>query len=287
MRFQPFFVICLAVSAAAHVLPWLALPSGGTQAAGGSGEGQVTLTAAPATLARQVAQWARPPEVTVSPKHVPLIQPQAEPAPAISRPQDAQLPLPAVARLETVPATAPEPPPIRTAPAPPPEPEPVAPKPALPQSVAPQPAEPKPVLPKPRARPARPTVQPKAPSVAVQEQAAGSGRSTARGDGGSDAVSTGDAARAANLKTRWGAAILARIERRKRTPRGGGEGRVTVRLDISTKGQLVSAAIEKSSGLQPLDQAALQAARTARYPRAPKALRPGTFSFRFKITFQD
>ncbi|WP_206540114.1 TonB family protein, partial [Leisingera sp. ANG-Vp] len=126
-----------------------------------------------------------------------------------------------------------------------------------------------------------------APSAdSVQERAVGSSQRQAKGDGGADAATTGESSRTASLKTRWGAAILSRVERHKRQPRGGGKGRVRIRLEISTQGKLVAASVARSSGIAALDQAALAAARKARYPRAPKALAPGAYSFVFSARFE-
>ncbi|UWR90504.1 energy transducer TonB family protein [Phaeobacter inhibens] len=119
----------------------------------------------------------------------------------------------------------------------------------------------------------------------MQEQAAGSSRQQAKGDGGADAATTGDTKRTASLKNRWGCAIISRIERQKRPPRGGGEGTVRLHLTVSTQGRLMTVSITRSSGNAKVDQAAVAAVKRARVPRAPKALAPGSYSFTFRTTF--
>ena len=84
----------------------------------------------------------------------------------------------------------------------------------------------------------------------------------------------------------WGAAIRARIERRKSYPveAKGKAGKVTLRLVVGPDGRLSSVAVAKSSGSAALDAAALRAVKVAgRFPRAPAGL--GTGSFSLPITF--
>ncbi|WP_052262002.1 cell envelope integrity protein TolA [Leisingera sp. ANG-M1] len=119
----------------------------------------------------------------------------------------------------------------------------------------------------------------------MQEQAAGNSRQQAKGDGGADAANTGDSKRTASLKNRWGAAIISRIERQKRQPRGGGKGTVRLHLTVSTQGHLMAVTVSQSSGNAKVDQAAVAAVKSARMPRAPKALAPGGYSFTFRTTF--
>lgn len=258
MNSRARFWACLAVSAAALALPFAMFPSGGTLAGGNSGTGQVTLTAASASLAGQAAQWIRPPETQNAAAHV---QPPAPP-PAASAPA---VPVPA-------------------------RPQPLTPAPSLPhaptQAAVPESLPDLPSPPPPPQQAEAPEKQPPSAESAPQETAAGSGHRQAEGAGGRNEATTGNPARDASLKTRWGASILARVERRKRQPRGGGKGTAAVRLTVSTQGQLISAAIAATSGHQALDQAALKAAQAARYPRAPKDLRPGEYSFRFTIRFK-
>ncbi|MEX0302006.1 MAG: TonB family protein [Leisingera sp.] len=87
------------------------------------------------------------------------------------------------------------------------------------------------------------------------------------------------------MKNRWGAAIISRVERQKRPPRGGGTGTVRLRITVSAQGRLVAVSVTQSSGNTAVDQAAMRAVRKARLPRAPKALAPGDYSFTLRAVF--
>ncbi|WP_370571360.1 TonB family protein [Phaeobacter sp. SYSU ZJ3003] len=275
------FPACLASAALLHALPFVALPDGGTEAEGSGGTGQITLVAASAELAQQVSKWRRPQEITTQMSAVvqpaPIANPQPVPSASPSSVPDLPTSAPAVlapaAQAEAVPEKPASPPP-------PPAPPPPAPPPVAPAPPAPAP----PPEPAPAAE-APAEAKPAAASVAVNQQAAGSGQRSARGDNGGDEASTGNAARDAKLKRRWGAAILSRIERQMRRPRGGDQGKARVRLKVSTQGRLIGASVVRSSGSSTLDHAALQAAQKTRYPRAPKALAPGTYTFDFSPRF--
>lgn len=265
------FPACLASAALLHALPFVALSDGGTEAEGSGGTGQITLVAASAELAQQVSKWRRPQEITTQVsavvQPVPIANPQPVPSASPSSVPDLPTSAPAVLAPAAQAEAAPEKP---ASPPPPPAPPPPAPAPPpKPAPAAEAPAEAKPA----------------AASVAVNQQAAGSGQRSARGDNGGDETSTGNAAREAKLKRRWGAAILSRIERQMRRPRGGDQGKARVRLKVSTQGRLIGASVVRSSGSSTLDHAALQAAQKTRYPRAPKALAPGTYTFDFSPRF--
>ncbi|MEY8802049.1 energy transducer TonB [Leisingera sp. XS_AS12] len=161
---------------------------------------------------------------------------------------------------------------------------PAQPAPPPPPASPPQPRKVQQTPPPPPA-PAAPAPSPASPAENVQERAAGTGKSQAKGDGGPDAATTGDPGRATSLKNRWGAAIIARVERQKRQPRRGAKGTTRLRLTVSSAGRLVAVSIAKSSGNAELDQAALRAVRKARMPRAPKALPSGDYKFSFRMTF--
>ena len=256
------FPACLVTAAALHAAPFLAMDKGGTRAAGtgSSGNGQVTLAAASAELAQQVSDWNSPPEIhTPQPAMAPAEPPQ-RPVPAAipaAPPQPEAISLPvlaAAAPADTAPARQVSPPP------PPPPPAAAAPAPA-------------------------PSPPPTPSTASVQEQANGSSRHHTKGDGGADETTTGASMRTASLKNRWGAAIISRIERQKRPPRGGGEGTVRLSLTVSTQGRLMAISVIRSSGNAKVDQAAVTAVKRARMPRAPKALAPGGYSFTFRTTF--
>ncbi|MEX5597439.1 energy transducer TonB [Pseudophaeobacter sp. C1-32P7] len=275
------FPACLASAALLHALPFLALPDGGTEAEGSGGTGQITLVAASAELAQQVSKWRRPQEITTQMSAVVQPAPIANPQPVPSASPSSVPDLPTSALAVLAPAAQAEAAPEKPAPPPPPP----APPPPAPPPVAPAPPAPAPP-PKPAPAAEAPAeAKPAATSVAVNQQAAGSGQRSARGDNGGDEASTGNAARDAKLKRRWGAAILSRIERQMRRPRGGDQGKARVRLKVSTQGRLIGASVVRSSGSSTLDHAALQAAQKTRYPRAPKALAPGTYTFDFSPRF--
>lgn len=271
------FPACLASAALLHALPFLALPDGGTEAEGSGGTAQITLVAASAELAQQVSRWQRPREIITQ------LPDAVQPAPAAARqPFLSASPtgpdLPASAPVALAPAAQADALPSKPASPPPPAPPPPAPPPvaAAPPAPPPKPAP---------AAEAPAEAKPAAASVAVNQQAAGSGQRSARGDNGGDEASTGSAAREAKLKRRWGAAILSRIERQMRRPRGGDQGKARVRLQVSTKGRLIRASVVRSSGSEALDQIALIAAQKTRYPRAPKALAQGHYTFEFTPRF--
>ncbi|ANP35987.1 hypothetical protein JL2886_01066 [Phaeobacter gallaeciensis] len=275
------FPACLASAALLHALPFVALSDGGTEAEGSGGTGQITLVAASAELTQQVSKWRRPQEITTQVsavvQPVPIANPQPVPSASPSSVPDLPTSAPAVLAPAAQAEAAPEKP---ASPPPPPAPPPPAPPPVAPAPPAPAP----PPKPAPAAE-APAEAKPAAASVAVNQQAAGSGQRSARGDNGGDETSTGNAAREAKLKRRWGAAILSRIERQMRRPRGGDQGKARVRLKVSTQGRLIGASVVRSSGSSTLDHAALQAAQKTRYPRAPKALAPGTYTFDFSPRF--
>ncbi|MDE4141929.1 MULTISPECIES: energy transducer TonB family protein [Rhodobacterales] len=275
------FPACLASAALLHALPFVALPDGGTEAEGSGGTGQITLVAASAELTQQVSKWQRPQEITTQVPAVVQPAPIANPQPVPSASPSSVPDLPTSALAVLAPAAQAEAVPEKPAPPPPPP----APPPPAPPPVAPAPPAPAPP-PKPAPAAEAPAeAKPAAASVAVNQQAAGSGQRSARGDNGGDEASTGNAARDAKLKRRWGAAILSRIERQMRRPRGGDQGKARVRLKVSTQGRLIGASVVRSSGSSTLDHAALQAAQKTRYPRAPKALAPGTYTFDFSPRF--
>ncbi|MEX5576743.1 energy transducer TonB [Pseudophaeobacter sp. A-200-2] len=275
------FPACLASAALLHALPFVALPDGGTEAEGSGGTGQITLVAASAELTQQVSKWQRPQEITTQVPAVVQPAPIANPQPVPSASPSSVPDLPTYAPAVLAPAAQAEAVPEKPASPPPPP----APPPPAPPPVAPAPPAPAPPPEQAPAAEAPAEAKPAAASVAVNQQAAGSGHRSARGDNGGDEASTGNPARDAKLKRRWGAAILSRIERQMRRPRGGDQGKARVRLKVSTQGRLIGASVVRSSGSSTLDHAALQAAQKTRYPRAPKALAPGTYTFDFSPRF--
>lgn len=248
--------IALHLAAFAAVAPHLRAAAG----AGEGGQALLTLTAADPALSALVADWDRPPAVaTPTPKQPAASLPDAGLAiPAISPPanptiETAALPVPS-------PDVAPRP--DTTAPAPPPPPE--------------QPAAAAKAIAKAKAPP---------PAPVPAQQAAGTGGKTVAGQANTSSAATNPQGSTA-AKAEWGAAIRARIERRKAYPAaaGGAAGKVTLRLVVGADGRLVSVTVAQSSGMAALDRAALSAVKAAgRFPKAPKG--QGQTSFSLPITF--
>ena len=277
-------------------------------ASGDGGVDLISLEAADASIAELVAEWDRPPELT-PPELTPPAddspeapQPQADPPPTAQVTPDLPpvmamaAPAPVLAPLPDLPQASPQslpPPPAPPAPEPvaapaPPPPEPVAAPPPPPEPVA----APAPPPPEPLARPAprpKPPAVAKPPSAArAAQKAAGSGGGTAAGDRGAAQVATLSRARLDDLRAGWGAAIRARVERRKSYPADarGASGAVTVRLTVSGGGALVGVALAASSGNAALDQAALRAVQAAApFPAAPAELPQGNQSFTLRMRY--
>lgn len=251
------------VSAALHgavlaALPQEPLAPAGQEAAGAGGEAfesLIALTALPVDLAPPDPVVPDPvlpaPELTL-----PLAPPQIE-GPRVA--------LPAPLRL-------------------PPEPPRIAPE--RPQTEA-----------RPRARPiGKPTAEP-APKRAETAPQPHESRaaSTAAGAGGSPQAGAAKTPRQAALTSgaetsalgAWGAAIRARVERRKSLPAGTrAAGTVGLTLSVDRAGGLVSASVARSSGDAALDAAALAAVRKAgRFPAAPAELTGARYSFGLAIKF--
>ncbi|MBB4020300.1 MULTISPECIES: energy transducer TonB family protein [Actibacterium] len=162
-------------------------------------------------------------------------------------------------------------------------PPPPAPAPAPKAESEPRPAaEPKP---RPKARPAPPAK----PSGASQAQrAAGSGGGATAGEARSASAATLNPAKAQSLKSSWGAAIRARVERRKRYPSSarGASGSAVLRITVGRDGSLHGVSVGRSSGNRALDQAAVQAVRAARrFPAAPKGLGDASYTFSLPVQF--
>jgi len=134
-------------------------------------------------------------------------------------------------------------------------------------------------------RPRKP--KPAAAGQAAQK-AAGSGDGATAGDSGTARAATLSKAKVNDLKAGWGAAIRARIERRKRYPSGarGASSTVTVRLTVSRAGALAGVSVARSSGHPALDQAAVAAVRAAAgFPAAPMGLGDASYSFTLPMAF--
>ncbi|MEQ9695551.1 TonB family protein [Shimia sp. SDUM112013] len=245
----------LGLSCALHAAPWMVWGTSGQQAAGGGGEDQITLSAAPQSLGALVEKWERPVETSPQPPvlHPPQIIQNTQPA----QRSKMQMSLPDSTTAMHAPATEALPR-VDTTPPPPPKP-------------APKKIEKK--APKPAA----------ASTPRKAEKAKGPGKAVEQGNGGKAAVSTGNSKREAKLLHQWGAQIKSRIERQKRA--AGARGKVRIRVVVHTSGKLASATVIKSSGVAALDAAALKTATRARLPNAPKAVAPGTHAFTLSLNY--
>ncbi|SDW98152.1 outer membrane transport energization protein TonB [Ruegeria halocynthiae] len=254
-----------------HVLAFVHGARSGQQAAGSNGDAMVSIQAAAPTVVDMVKAWER------SPVAMPILQDQ------LAAPQPIKVETPMVPQIELAPAPNAT---VRTAivqpeieqkievnitPPPPPEPE---------VEVKPR-ADTRPE-PRPEQKQSNEGLKAKQTSVGRRKEiAAGSGGSTQAGAGNAK-VTTGDPGKMAKLQAVWGAKIRARIDRNKRYPRRSKtSGDVTIELQVSRDGRLISYRLRKSSGVPELDKAAMDAvARARRFPKAPKELVGNAFRFR-------
>ena len=255
-----------------HVLVFAQRPQSGAQSGGSGGDAIVSIKAAAATVAEMVETWERPP-ATVPQTQPKLTAPTASASMSTTVPQidlapaqrpEMQLAMPLPDKPDELQTDAVQPPP------PPPAPEPEI-------KVTSE------TRPKPRPRDPQPEKAKKAKQTSAgrkKEVSAGSGGSAQAGHGRAE-TTTGNPGQNAKLQAVWGAKIRARIDRNKRFPRGvKSSGGVTVELQISRDGTLMSYRVRKSSGIAALDQAAMKAvSRAGRFPKAPKKLTGNAFRF--------
>lgn len=219
------------------------------------------------------------PQSPARPAELALVNPVTSPQPSRDMPQPPE----AMAQPEAVPAqTLPE-----VAPPPPPPTH-------VEQATAATPKPQQRPKPQPKAQPKRAAVaeaQPEGKSAQssgsrAAQQAKGAGSSTKAGTGNSDTASLSNA-KVADLKKQWGNRFRARVERRKSMPRGIREtGTANVRVEVGVDGRVLSIALVRSSGIAAFDEAALNAVRRAgRFPKAPKGIGAGPFSFTLPIRF--
>ena len=279
-------VVALGLALGLHGLGFAMLPKGGeaATAAGAGGEALVSMAAvAPVVavetasddLAALIREWEAPPPV-VDTVGAPPVMPTAAPdlpdlptiAPSPEMPAMVALPV-----MEAAPVIdkAPEPP----KPGPEPEPKPIPEKPKKKPTPEPSKETPK------KEKAQKPT------AGASAQQAAGSGGGATAGEAGKAAAASGGAGQD-SLKAEWGATIRARVERRKAYPRGadGAEGQVKLQLTVDTRGALVSVGVARSSGSAVLDQAAVKAVQSARFPAAPKGMKAGSYKFSLALDYK-
>ncbi|MEL7466600.1 MAG: TonB family protein [Pseudomonadota bacterium] len=194
---------------------------------------------------------------------------------------------------------------------PPPEPEPeVEPETTLAPEAAPTPrrkpeppakpvrrAEPKPEQTNPaQPEPARSAQAPEAPPSPTEadapapqgQTAAGSGGGAQEGSGTAD-ISVGVLAEErANMMQVWGGKIRREVDRKKKRPRAiRRAGVARIALTVARDGGLIAARVQRSSGSDGLDAAALQAVKAAApFDRAPDELENPQYSFVLPIRFE-
>jgi protein TonB len=279
----------VAIAIGLHVAVGFSAPERGGDAGGSAGESFVTLQGSDAQVQMLIANWTAPPEHQAQLSDA-LVAPQAgSDMPMRPKMQMDTNPRAAATVAALRPAQTPTQPWLDTqtaTPRPKPEPKP-APRPKTkqpPEKVTQPDTKPAPT-PKPETKPVASPPQPsQAPTP--NQRAAGNGGSPQSGTTGkTKAVGKGDDP---SQIAQWGAKIRTQIERRKRPPRGvRGTGITHVLIQVAPTGQLLSAKVLKSSGLDVFDEAALAAVtRAGKFTRAPKTLNKSSYSFRFSIRFK-
>lgn len=199
----------------------------------------------PAEVPPEPVAEPTPPEPVVEPEPIPEPEPvvEPEPEPVVEEPEPVVEPEPEP-EPEPVVEEVPTPPEV-VANVPLPVARPTPPRPRPPERTAearPRPPREEPVRERPRRQERRPQAQP-APAQASQAS-----RQTATSQGATSRPSVSPA--------RWQSQVAARINRFKRTPRGGGAGAVTVAFTVSASGQAGGIRVVRSSGNPVLDEAA-------------------------------
>lgn len=274
----------LAVVLHLGALAWVPVVPGAV-ASGEGGEHLASLEAADSVLAALVADWDRPPAPDPLPPALSLPAPTLAdlvPPPVMAAPAPVLAPAPLPPPAPPAETATPAPPRLPPAPLPPAQP----PRPAPPGTDATAAPAPQPAATAP-ARKARPEAR-SAPPARPAQKAAGSGSGAQAGAGGGAQASLSKA-QVNDLRSRWGAAIKARVERRKAFPPAarGATGSATLRLTVAASGALLGVGIATSSGNTALDQAALQAVQgAAPFPAAPQGVPPGNQTFTLRLRFQ-
>ena len=271
-----------ALAIGLHLAVFAAIPAPhGGSGAGAEGTATVSLKGASAEFSELVARWSTAPDAAPKPALARPPVPDSA-APAMPRPPGpVAVPRQGPAPIPGAPDTAP-PPQIRTAPPPPPvtarAPERATRPPARADARTETPPAP--------TQDARPTRE-QAPSAAPSRRADGSGGGAAAGERGRSAQPGLTPAQTRSLMAQWGGGIRAAVERRLRYPAGtSAAGTARIALSVSTTGRLGGARLSGSSGSPALDRAAMAAVRGARFPKAPRGLPAGTYSFTVPVTLR-
>ena len=293
--------VFLSLAGALH-LAALSLPGLNAGAGGGArGSASVTLEAVPESFAALAAHWDAPPDVASAPAQT---LPPREASVARADVPAPEVPLRPARRRAAMPAPLPEAdmPAVDTAPpaplapladeaAPPPRQAALSERAAAESDLAPatsqRPAERPPLRQMTNREP--PRAEPSAPSSPRQAQRA-VGTGAAGGAAGASRTSTASQgsteAQLRSARAQWGGAIRQSIARAQRYPPGtNGRGVVTLTIAVSPNGQLAGVTVKQSSGTEALDRAALEAARSARLPRAPRTLTAQNYSFNLPLRF--
>ena len=307
MNARAEFACFAALALAAHLGLWAGMAGTGSEASGAQGEALVSLQAASGEIAALVEAWSRPveaaqqmdaPRMPQEPVQTPIARP-APPTPesvpdrqAAIAPMAPETPIapPAPPRADTQSL---RPPVMEAAPQssirPRERPKPQVQEPPR-EITAPQPSQRPPqsaTPPGPAANQPKSTTQSTTQSQSTAPQtAAGQNGGTNAGRATQDRPATLSAAARQSLMARWGALIRAQVERRKSYPRGSrASGTTVLRIAVSSSGSLAGVSVARSSGARELDQAAIRAVRSARFPAAPKGLEPGQYQFNLPLAF--
>jgi protein TonB len=86
---------------------------------------------------------------------------------------------------------------------------------------------------------------------------------------------------------KWRGALMAHLNRHKRSPRGGGAGTATVKFTINRSGSVTSVRLARSSGSKALDAAAISLVRRASpVPRPPASVRGNSIALSVPVRFR-
>jgi periplasmic protein TonB len=250
-------------------------------AGGGGGDAQAAASAA-ATSAdaaeSEPAHETQPPTDAAAPATVPTVPPpEPQPTPL---PQPEPVPLPAVVAEAT--ATPPPPPPHPQR-----KPEPVA---AAPPDVPPQPAPAQAMAAPSAATPSAVAAPPAASPAATPGPGSGPGEKTGPGQGvhGSGAGVTGDLSGAGDA---WFDRVRRHLRRFMQNPNAGRKdpsyGTVWLSITVAHDGTVLDAAIEQSSGVDYLDQSALEMVRAASpLPPVPDTIPAAQVKFKIPAQYE-
>lgn len=132
--------------------------------------------------------------------------------------------------------------------------------------------------------PLPPAQQPSAPEDPMT--AALPGGFAARGRDVIDGASAVMAAARAGRKDKFGTEVYAALRASVPRPVPGVVGKVTVEFAVSPSGGVVSSRIRATTGSRVLEDAALAAVRSARFPKPPPELVPGELIYSMEYTFR-